>query len=303
MIDDIDRTINALLVRDLPADLVSQVRISFAAPDNHFPPQSVTLPAIDIFLYDIRENLEVRTSERMTSQQTSNTHTSLQKLPVHVSYSYLITAWSGSTSNPDQDEHRLLGAVLQVLLRYRTIPAEVMQGKLANLIPLPKADIIQSDALQGRGDYWQSLGGRPKAFINYMLTVPMYAFQPITNVPLITDAQGSSENMFGSDAEPKRTERHRNQVAIAGSVYNATTNVLLPGASVSITSTAHDFRGYSAMAPDGYFHFVGLQPGSYALTASMSGTPYNTVQQNVVVTADAQGKINMQQVRLNLTPL
>lgn len=170
MIDDIDRTINALLVRDLPADLVSQINISFAAPDNQFPPQSVTLPAIDIFLYDIRENLEMRTSERMVSQQTSNTQTSLQKLPIHVSYSYLITSWSGSTSNPDQDEHRLLGAVLQVLLRYPNLPANILQGKLANLTPLPKADIIQSDSLQGRGDYWQSLGGRPKAFINYMLT-------------------------------------------------------------------------------------------------------------------------------------
>lgn len=296
MIDDIDRTINALLARDLPADLVSQVKISFAAPDSHFPPQSVTLPAIDIFLYDIRENLEVRSSERMLSQQTSNTQTSLQKLPVHVSYSYLITAWSGSTSSPDQDEHRLLGAVLQVLLRYRTLPSEILQGKLANLTPLPKADIIQSDALQGRGDYWQSLGGRPKAFINYMLTVPMYAFQPITNVPLVTDVQAGLQNTFGSNSEATR-----HQVAIAGSVYNAKTNSMVSGASVNISSTLNNFINYSAAAPDGYFHFVGLQPGAYTLMVNIPN--YNVLQQPVVVTADAQGNIDMKQVNLSLTPL
>lgn len=300
MIDDIDRTINTLLTRNLPTDLISQIKISFAAPDNNFPPQSVTLPAIDIFLYDIRENLEVRSSERMSSRQTGYTQTNLQKLPVHVSYSYLITAWSGSTSNPDQDEHRLLGAVLQVLLRYPTLPADVLQGTLANILPLPKADIIQSDALQGRGDYWQSLGGRPKAFINYMLTVPLYAFQPIVNVPLATDVQTSAENGFGQGSE-----LNRHQVAVAGDIYKANTNVLLPGASVNITSQSEYFKGYKAEAPDGYFHFVGLEPGRYTLTASMPGTPpaYNIAQQDVVITADAQGKVNMQKVKFNLTPV
>lgn len=296
MIDDIDRTINALLVRELPADLVSQIDISFAAPDSSFPPQSVTLPAIDIFLYDIRENLEVRSSERMISKQTSNTKTSLQKLPVHVSYSYLITAWSGSTSSPDQDEHRLLGAVLQVLLRYQTLPPEILQGRLANITPLPKVHVIQSDTLQGRGEYWQSLGGRPKAFINYMLTVPMYAFEPITDVPLITDAQGGLKNGFGSG---KETSRH--QVAIAGSVYDVQTNALVPGASVDISSNLPNFVNYSAAAPAGYFHFVGLQAGIYTLKVDMPN--YNTLQQDVTITVDETGKINMQQVQLDLIPL
>ncbi|HAA02882.1 MAG TPA: DUF4255 domain-containing protein, partial [Syntrophobacteraceae bacterium] len=55
MIDDLDRTLELLLKQDLPPTLVKQLTISFAVPDDQFPPQSVTLPAIDLFLYDVRE--------------------------------------------------------------------------------------------------------------------------------------------------------------------------------------------------------------------------------------------------------
>ena len=71
MIDDLDRTIAALLRRELPPALAQQVQISFATPDDQFPPQSVTLPAIDMFLYDVRENLELRSSE-VYLQRTSD---------------------------------------------------------------------------------------------------------------------------------------------------------------------------------------------------------------------------------------
>ena len=50
---------------------------------------------------------------------------------MRVDFSYLVTAWS-SESVPDraEDEHRLLGEVMRVLLRHRTIPADVLQGEL-----------------------------------------------------------------------------------------------------------------------------------------------------------------------------
>jgi uncharacterized protein DUF4255 len=63
MIDDLDRTLEELLRRELPPDLVTQVTISFVTPDDQFPPSSVSLPAIDLFLYDLRENRELRTNE------------------------------------------------------------------------------------------------------------------------------------------------------------------------------------------------------------------------------------------------
>src|SRR6266567_9081873 len=130
MIRDLDETIAALLRRDLPPALVGQVQISFAAPDDQFPPQSVTLPAVDLFLYDIRENLDLRSNDFYVEKRSDGTAIKSWS-PARVDFSYLITAWpSQSVADPAEDEHRLLGEVMRVLLRHRTIPSEVLQGIL-----------------------------------------------------------------------------------------------------------------------------------------------------------------------------
>lgn len=59
MIQDLDATLKLILERELPSPLNEQVAISFDTPDDQFPPTSVTPPAIDLFLYDVRENHEI----------------------------------------------------------------------------------------------------------------------------------------------------------------------------------------------------------------------------------------------------
>ncbi|MEN8261367.1 MAG: DUF4255 domain-containing protein, partial [Pseudomonadota bacterium] len=130
MINALDETLAALLRRDLPSALSEQVQISFATPDDEFPPQSVTLPAIDLFLYDVRENTDLRSNEVYFERHSDGTAIKTQA-PVRVDFSYLITAWpSQSVPDPSEDEHRLLGEVMIILLRYRTIPDEVLQDDL-----------------------------------------------------------------------------------------------------------------------------------------------------------------------------
>ena len=75
MINALDETIKALLKRDLPSALAEQVQISFGTPDDQFPPQSVTLPAIDLFLYDVRENLNLRSNEVYVERRGDGTAT------------------------------------------------------------------------------------------------------------------------------------------------------------------------------------------------------------------------------------
>lgn len=171
MIKALDQTIKALLLRDLPASLADQVQISFATPDDQFPPQSVTLPAIDLFLYDVRENLELRSNEVYLTRRSDGSATQ-ERAPARVDFSYLVTAWP-SESVPDaaEDEHHLLGEVMRVLLRHRTIPEDVLQGSLKEQkTPLPVAS-LQPGRLQSLGEFWQALGGKPKAALNYQLTL------------------------------------------------------------------------------------------------------------------------------------
>lgn len=186
MINDVDETLASLLRRDIPAALAEQVQLSFATPDDQFPPQSVTLPAIDFFLYDIRENLELRNNEPIYRRRSDGTAVK-HPAPVRVDFSYLITAWpSESVPNPAEDEHRLLGEVMRVLLRYRTLPEEILEGILAGQKPNLPVSSLQPGRLQSLGEFWQALGGKPKAALNYSVTVAVDVAVP-EEVPLVTE--------------------------------------------------------------------------------------------------------------------
>src|SRR5580704_1303142 len=148
MIDDLDKTVEVLLKRELSPGLVGQVAISFAAPDSDFPPTSVTLPAIDLFLYDVRENTELRNTQWNTERQLNGTAVR-KRAPVRVDCSYLITAWSSESSNTRAlDEHRLLSETMRALLRHPTIPEVLLQGSLRGQEPPLPATTLQPGRLQ-----------------------------------------------------------------------------------------------------------------------------------------------------------
>ncbi len=179
MIDDLDRTLEKLLKQELPEALVNQITISFATPDDQFPPTSVTLPAIDLFLYDVRENRELRSNEWSVERGNDGRSISRQP-PVRVDASYLITAWaSESSTTPAHDEHHLLGEVMKVMLQYPTIPEDIVQGNLKGQDPPLPAIILQPGHLQSMGEFWQALGGKPKAALNYTVTISVEPFEAI----------------------------------------------------------------------------------------------------------------------------
>ena len=186
MIDDLDRTLEELLKRGLPTDLVSQVAISFAAPDDQFPPSSVTLPAVDLFLYDVRENRELRSAEWRVERR-GDTATRVPP-PVRVDCSYLVTAWANASSTtPARDEHRLLGEVMKVLLRHEVLPAEVLQGSLRGQEPPLPASTLQPGRLQSLGELWQALGGKPKAALSYTVTIGISPIAPVEAGPRVRE--------------------------------------------------------------------------------------------------------------------
>jgi len=184
MIHLVDRTIEALLRRDLPAVISTQVDISFEPPDNDFPPQSVKVPAIDLFLYDVRENRDLRSNEWIVERRSDGTGRK-EPAPVRVDFSYLVTAWPNKSSpNPTQDEHRILGAVMTSLLRHSQIPAEFLAEGLDDE-DLPTS-VLQPGRLQSLAEFWQALGGKPKTALNYTVTVSVKP-RPPEEEWLVTD--------------------------------------------------------------------------------------------------------------------
>jgi uncharacterized protein DUF4255 len=187
MIDDLDRSVEELLRRELSPGLIEQLGISFAAPDSEFPPSSVTLPAVDLFLYDVRENLELR-SPGWTIEHRDDGTAVKRRNPVRVDCSYLITAWAseGSTTRA-LDEHRLLSEVMKVLLKHPTIPEVLLQGTLkAQEPPLPSST-LQPGRLQSVSEFWQALGGKPKAALNYTVTIGVFPHRAEETERPVTD--------------------------------------------------------------------------------------------------------------------
>lgn len=197
MIDDLDKTLAALLKRELAPGLAEQIQISFEAPDDRFPPQSVTTPAIDLFLYDVRENLELRSNDVLLDWQSDGT--ARRHMPVRIDASYLITAWPREgLANPAQDEHRLLGEVMRVLLRHRTLPQELLDGTLADSdLPLP-VSTLQPGRLQSLGEFWQAMGGKPKAAINFTVTLSI-------DVAKLVEMQFATARVFRFDVVMDRS--------------------------------------------------------------------------------------------------
>jgi hypothetical protein len=185
LLHELDQTLAALLKRDLPGR--DQITVSFAAPDDQF---SVKLPAVDLFLYDVRENLELRSNDDVIERQTDWTSVRFRP-PVRVDVSYLITAWpgvGGGQSDSSEDEHMLLSAVMRVLLRYPKLPRELLKGSLANQDLPPPVSTLQPGRLQSVGEFWQALGGKPKAALNYMVTLSVDVYEP-ERQPLVIDKE------------------------------------------------------------------------------------------------------------------
>jgi Pvc16 N-terminal domain len=172
---DLDASLAALVRAELS---LPDVDISFVGPDEGFPPSSVRLPAVSFFLYDIRENTDLRSNEWEVKRRPDGSATRT-RAPARVTCSYLITAWpSDATPDPAQDEHRLLGAVLTVLLRHRKIPAAYLRGELVGQEPPVPTRIIAENQLQSLGEFWQAMGGRPKASLHYGVTLSLDIFEP-----------------------------------------------------------------------------------------------------------------------------
>jgi hypothetical protein len=60
---------------------------------------------------------------------------------------------------------------MRVLLQHPTLPAQVLQGELVDQQPPLPTISLHSGRLQSPGEFWQALGGKPKAGFHYTVTI------------------------------------------------------------------------------------------------------------------------------------
>lgn len=166
MFADLDETLRQLLVRNVPLD-PAEIEISFEAPDREWSGR-LSRPTINCFLYDVRENVRLRTIGWDVRRNQANNTATRQRTALRVDATYQITAWA----RVPEDEHRLLWRVLFALARYSAIPVDILQGELQNQpMPVPLS-VAQPDQMPANfADLWQALDNRIRPVLTCVVTL------------------------------------------------------------------------------------------------------------------------------------
>ncbi|HED2503826.1 TPA: DUF4255 domain-containing protein [Serratia marcescens] len=160
---DVNNAMNKMLCAYVNKD----VAIRFDLPDVDATQSDA---AISVFLYDIHEDLQLRTAE---SRGFNAGTKRLSPGWVNVKCNYLITYWESTgpatdagnpDSQPDNQAIKVMSQVLAALINNRQL-ADI-PGAYTQVMP-PKEN------LNSLGNFWQSLGNRPRLSLNYCVTVPI----------------------------------------------------------------------------------------------------------------------------------
>ena len=167
MISDLDESLKKLLTKKgglSPAE----IDISFEMPDREWS-ASISKPTVNLYLYDIHENRELRNNEWWGVTHENGVATKMQP-PIRLDLSYLVTVWT----NDMADQHRLLGHILKTLFLHGELPEETLTGQLKGLEwPLRTFTAQPDGVLRNSADFWSALDNQLKPSINYVVTIAM----------------------------------------------------------------------------------------------------------------------------------
>jgi hypothetical protein len=259
MISDLSLTLRSLL-----SPALEQAQIVFDQPSEAFKPSQTT---INVFLYDIRENLELRNSEPRIEPRAAG-NVAIRRPPSRIACSYLITAWAVGGTEPPLQEHRLLSDVLAVLMRYPTVPEHYLQGSLKGQEPPLPMLIAQADGLKAPHEFWSAIGNKLRPSITATVTIGMELTEPEPEeAPLVR----IHDIILGEKTSPReqalKSATRSESCRIAGRVTNGQEKPV-QDANVSVLGTNLRVRTDA----EGRYTLGLLMPGTYTLQAEKNDT-------------------------------
>src|SRR5439155_19333441 len=203
MLDSLDNILADLIQSRVPA-LAGPTQLGFVPPDDDWRTGVVNAgeERLNIYLYDLRENLKLRSNERHLQQE--NGWYRERRDPPILNCMYLITAWSPAQPapgiEPSIDEHRLLYSVAQVLFRRRSLLiSDVYQlglvipsGRSLPAIPaelreeeLPM-EVAHHEASSDLLDFWSTMHGDWRPSLKLTVALHVFPIQPAFESPMST---------------------------------------------------------------------------------------------------------------------
>ena len=189
MIRDLSETLQAILddpdlEKEEPFRKLAGAQVAFESPSEQYKPSQTT---VNLFLFDIRENTELREKEPVVERL--NGQALIRRPPMRVNCSYLLTAWAAGGTGQELvlEEHELLGQAMQLLARYPTIPEKFLKRSLTQQgrpVPLSVGG-MHGDEMKEPADFWSALGNKLRPSLVVTATLELLTSGPEA-APLVT---------------------------------------------------------------------------------------------------------------------
>lgn len=124
MIPDVDEILRKLLIQEIDIKN-NEIDIQFQQPKREWSSR-LSKPTINLFLFDLRENLRLRAAEQYKTINLPDGSSEIRRNSVRMDLRYLLTAWV----NEPEDEHLLLSSALIGLLRHPFFPQNILTERL-----------------------------------------------------------------------------------------------------------------------------------------------------------------------------
>lgn len=243
MLHYVDATLATLLSRELvrlPGCPVREPEQVTFDPPGEAEAAVDGVARVNLFLFDVRENLQRRSMGSQTIRPGSGADMTagIRPLPIWLDLSYVITAHAG---RDPLTEHRLLAETLGVLLQHRVPKKEHLAGPLSDLEPALITLMVAQGEAASFGDpksFWQAVGGSLRPMISLVVSLPFDPFETVwkkvAREAVLAmgprDSSGKAQSLEVSHARP----------LVSGIVLDQETEQPLSGVTVSLVEAGRD---------------------------------------------------------------
>lgn len=284
MIDDLDETIRQLLIDEM-AIAAGEIDIAFDQPRREWSAR-LSRPTINLFLYDIRENVQLRKfGWEETENQPSDDVVTRKLTPLRIDCHYMLTTWA----TEPEDEHRLLTRAMLALFRYPQIPAQRLVGRLQEQTFDIRTQLAAHDKLTNPAEIWSAMDNELRPTVSYLVTLTMDPWTDVTD-PVVRTFHfglGPMATAEGDSSSPKLSAPVDTRVTIAGVIRRRGDQAPVARARVTIK----ELGAYALTRGNGRYQIKAVPPGQYTLeTRLLSGE----ISQKRITVPATDGNYNME---------
>jgi len=254
MISDVDEALRNLILDSLTVSR-QNVDIKYDLPSRDWAAR-LNRPTIDLFLFDIRENLRLRGAEQARQIPLPNGKVEVRRNPVRIDLRYLLTAW---TKDPE-DEHLLLSDALLTLLRNPTIPDKYAseQMKKQQFPVILDAAVYQPEhgPTEKSTEIWGVIGNDIHAGFIVTVTITVDPYEPLvfTQVSSVSRSLGQTNPGGGRVLVETGREKYDEGFFIVTDKYESSTLTVVLSERNETLTVDEDYRVQLPTLPAGKYH-------------------------------------------------